>query len=143
LTHHRDFAKGFVGLLGNNHALGEVFHITSDEILTWNQIFEIVAQAAGTKASMIHIPSDLIAAFDPEWGASLLGDKAHSMIFDNTKIKHIVPDFTATIPFVRGAKQIMAWYDAQPSRQVVNRKKDQVMDRIIAAYESVYPQSTQ
>ena len=93
LTHHRDFAKGFVGLLGNNHALGEVFHITSDEILTWNQIFEIVAQAAGSKAYMVHIPSDLIAAFDPEWGASLLGDKAHSMIFDNTKIRRIVPDF--------------------------------------------------
>ena len=143
LTHHQDFAKGFVGLLGNNHALGEIFHITSDEILTWNQIFEMVAQAAGTEVDIVHIPSDLIASFDPEWGAGLLGDKAHSMIFDNTKIKRIVPDFSATNPFVRGVEEIMAWYDAEPSRQVVNSKKDRVMDKIIAAYESAYPQMTQ
>jgi nucleoside-diphosphate-sugar epimerase len=142
LTHHRDFAKGFVGLLGNNQAIGEVFHITSDEVLTWNQIFEIVAQAAGAEANVVHIPSDLIAAFDQEWGAGLLGDKSHSMIFDNTKIKRIVPDFTATIPFVRGAEEIMAWYDAHPSRQIVDPKKDQIMDRTIAAYESSYPQMT-
>ncbi|MGH7492073.1 MAG: SDR family oxidoreductase [bacterium] len=139
LTHHRDFAKGLVGLLGNSHALGEAFHITSDEILTWNQIFEIVAKAAGTQARLVHVPSELIAAFDPEWGASLLGDKAHSMIFDNTKIKRLVPDYTASIPFSRGAEEIMSWYDADPARRAVNEKKDQLMDNIIAAYESAWP----
>ena len=139
LTHHRDFAKGFVGLLGNTHALGETFHITSDEILTWNQIFDIVARAAGTEADSVHIPSEFIAAFDPEWGANLLGDKAHSMIFDNTKIKHIVPDYAATTPFTLGAEEIMAWYDTDFSRQVVDEKLNRMMDTIIAAYEAAWP----
>ena len=139
LTHHRDFAKGFVGLLGNSRAIGEVFHITSDELLTWNQIFELVAQAAGTTARIVHIPSDLIARFDPEWGAGLLGDKAHSMVFDNTKIKRVVPDYRATIPFARGAEEIMAWYDADPSRRTVDRALDTLMDEIIAAYDSAWP----
>jgi len=138
LTHHRDFAKGFVGLLGNNRAIGEVFHITSDEWLTWNQIFEIVAQAAGVKADIVHIPSDIIARHDPEWGASLLGDKTHSMIFDNTKIKHVVPDFSATIPFAIGAKEIIQWYDSNPARQVVNDDLNRVIDEIISAYEATW-----
>lgn len=140
LTHNSDFAKGFVGLLGNSHAIGEAFHITSDEVLTWNHIFEILAQAAGTKAKIVHIPSDLIAAYNQEWGASLLGDKAHSRIFDNTKIKRIVPDFTATTHFIRGAEEIIAWYSADPSRQIVDKKMDRLMDKIIAVYESAYPQ---
>lgn len=135
LTHHRDFARGFVGLLGNSRAIGEAFHITSDELLTWNQIFEIVARAAGTEARIVHIPSDIIAKFNPDWGAGLWGDKAHSMIFDNSKIKRIVPDYAATIPFSRGAEEIMAWYDADPARQVVNNALDRQMDEIIAAYE--------
>ena len=134
LTHHRDFAKGFVGLLGNSHAIGQAFHITSDEWLTWNQIFEIIAQAAGTTARMVHISSDIIAKANPEWGAGLLGDKAHSMIFDNSKIKRLVPDFAATIPFSHGAREIMAWYDADPARQVVNDALDRQMDELIAAY---------
>lgn len=137
LTHHRDFAKGFVGLLGNNRAIGEAFQITSDELLTWNQIYEIVAQAAGTVADIVHIPSDVIAKVDPEWGAGLLGDKAHSMIFDNSKIKRVVPDYAATIPFSRGAEEIMAWHDADPARQVVNEKLDQLMDYIISRWESI------
>lgn len=137
LTHHRDFAKGFVGLLGNQQAIGQAFHITSDEWLTWNQIFELVAQAAGAKAKIVHVPSDLIAASDPEWGASLLGDKAHSMIFDNSKIKRLVPDYAASIPFAQGVREIMAWYDGDPSRQVVDERRDQLIDRIIAAYAAL------
>jgi len=139
LTHHRDFARGFVGLLGNPHALGEVFHITSDELLTWNAIFETVARAAGTTAQIVHVPSDTIAAFDPDWGAGLLGDKAHSMIFDNAKIKRVVPDYVATIPFARGAREIMAWYDADPARQVVDEALDRRMDRIVAAWGRAQP----
>lgn len=139
LTHHRDFARGFVGLLGNPHALGEAFHITSDELLTWNAIFETVARAAGTTAQIVHVPSDTIAAFDPDWGAGLLGDKAHSMIFDNTKIKRVVPDYVATIPFARGAEEIMAWYDADPARQGVDEALDRRMDGIVAAWERAQP----
>jgi nucleoside-diphosphate-sugar epimerase len=139
LTHHRDFAKGFVGLLGNNRAIGETFHITSDELLTWNQIYEILAQAAGVEAKLIHIPSDFIAAFDPDSRARLHGDRSNSMIFDNTKIKRVVPDFAATIPYARGAREVIAWFDADPSRRQVDEAFNQLTDRIIAAYESAWP----
>ncbi len=139
LTHHKDFAKAFVGLLGQPAAIGDVFHITSDEWLSWNQIFEIVARAAGTEAKMAHIPSELIAAYDPDWGAGLLGDKTHSMIFDNSKVKRLVPDFRATIPFARGAEEIMAWYDADPARRKVDEKFNQLQDDLIARYESIWP----
>ncbi|MCJ7568982.1 MAG: SDR family oxidoreductase [Anaerolineales bacterium] len=139
LTHHKDFAVGLVGLLGNDRAIGDTFHITNDEILTWNQIFELMAAAAGVEPDLVHIPSDFIAAFDPEWGASLLGDKAHSKIFDNTKIKRTVPEFNPIIPFPQGAVEIMAYYDADPSHQVIDRNQDEMMDRIIAVYESALP----
>ena len=139
LTHHRDFAVGFVGLLGNPHALGEAFQITSDELLSWNQIFETVARAAGTTAEIVHVPSDLIAAFDPVGGAGLLGDKAHSMVFDNSKIKRTVPEYRAVIPFSRGAEEIMAWFDADPARQKVDPELGALMDKIIAAQESARP----
>jgi nucleoside-diphosphate-sugar epimerase len=140
LTHHADFARGFVGLLGNSHAIGEVFQITSDEWLSWNQIFEIVARAAGTQAHIVHIPSELINAYDPEWGAGLLGDKSASMIFDNSKIKRLVPDFAAShIPFTRGAEEILAWYNAEASRRKVDEDFNQLCDRIIGAYEKAWP----
>ena len=140
LTHHKDFAKAFVGLLGNSHAIGEVFHITSDEWLSWNQIFEIVADAAGVSdPKLVHIPSEFIAAFDPDLGAGLLGDKSHSMIFDNSKIKRVVPGYVASIPFTQGAREIMAWYQADASRQVIEADVNQLSDRIISAYQSAWP----
>ncbi len=139
LTHHEDFAKGFVGLLGNQGAIGHAFHITSDELLAWNQIYTILAHAAGVEPQIVHVPSDVIAAFDPEVGAGLLGDKAHSVVFDNSKIKHLAPDFAATIPFAQGAKEIVAWFDADPTRQVVDERASRLIDRIIAAYGAVQP----
>ena len=139
LTHHRDFAKGFVGLLGNPHALGEAIHITSDEVLTWNRIVETLANALGVEANIIHIPSEVIATYDAAWGAGLLGDKAHSMVFDNTKIKRLVPDYVATIPFHQGAAEIVAWYESHPDARNVNEDLDRLMDTMIAAYESVGP----
>jgi len=134
LTHHEDFAKGFVGLLGNDHAIGNAFHITSDEVLTWNQIYTIVGHAAGVEPQIVHVPSDVIATFDAEVGAGLLGDKAHSVIFDNSKIKRLVPDFVATIPFSQGVREIVAWYDADPARQVVDAQVDEIMERIISSF---------
>ena len=98
-----------------------------------------MAQAAGTTADTVHVPSELIAAFDPAWGAGLLGDKTHSVIFDNAKIKRLVPDFAATIPFSQGAREMIAWYDADPARQVVDQTLDQLIDRIIASYRSAWP----
>jgi nucleoside-diphosphate-sugar epimerase len=133
LTHHHDFAKGFNGLLGNPHAVGDTFHITSDELLTWNQIHETLARAAGAPARLVHVPSDTIAKFDAAWGDSLLGDKAHSMIFDNTKIKRSVPGFSATIPYAEGARETLAWYDADASRRNIDPQVDALMDRLVAA----------
>lgn len=139
LTHHEDFAKGFVGLLGNPHAIGQAVHITSDEVLTWNQITTMLAQAAGVEPHIVHVPSDVIAAFDAELGAGLLGDKAHSVIFDNTKIKRLVPDYVASIPFSQGAREIVAWHEADPARQVVDEQANRLFDTIIAAYEGIRP----
>ena len=136
LTHHRDFARGFVGLLGNPRALGEAVHITSDEVLTWNQITAIIADAAGAPApQIVPIPSERIAAYDANWGAGLLGDKAHCMVFDNTKIKRLVPEYVARIPFHQGAAEIIAWYDSHPAARKVDERLDQLMDTMIAAYE--------
>jgi nucleoside-diphosphate-sugar epimerase len=139
LTHHADFARGFVGLLGNSHAIGDAFQITSDEWLSWNQIYTLVAQAAGVEAQLVHVPSELIAAYDPQWGASLLGDKSNSMLFDNSKIKRVVPDFVASIPFALGARQIIQWYDADPARRQVDQAFDAIIERILAGYQKAWP----
>lgn len=139
LTHHRDFARGFVGLLGNPHAVGQAFHITSDEVLTWNDIYTLLARAAGVEPRIVHVPSETIAAFDADLGDGLLGDKAHSVIFDNTKIKRAVPDFVAAIPFAQGAREIVAWYAADPARQQVDDATERLIERILAANERVLP----
>ncbi|MGC9522891.1 MAG: SDR family oxidoreductase [Anaerolineae bacterium] len=140
LTHHRDFAKAFVGLLGDHRTLGETYHITSDEVLTWNQIFRIVARAAGVEdPKLVHVPSEVINAYDANWGAGLLGDKTHSVIFDNTKVKRIVPDYVATIPFVQGAQEIIDWYEADPARQQIDEDWDRLLDEIVAAQRGVRP----
>jgi len=136
LTHHDDFAKGFNGLLGNPRTLGEAFHVTSDEVLTWNQIHEILGRAAGVEPKLVHVPSEAIARYDAEWGAGLLGDKAHSMVFDNSKVKALVPGFVATVPYEVGAREVLGWYDADASRRAVDLEFDALTDRIIDAYAS-------
>jgi len=134
LTHHDDFAKGFVPLLGHPRTIGEAFHITGDDAPTWNQIAWTLAAALGVEPRIVHVPSDAIAAADPVWGAGLLGDKAHSMIFDNSKLRSVVPDYVATIPFERGAREIVAWHDEDPARQVVDEHFDTLMDRLVEAH---------
>ncbi len=134
LTHHEDFARGFVGLLGRSDTIGDAYHITSDETLTWNRIYEILAHAAGVAPNLVHVPSDLIGAFDPEWGASLLGDKAHSMIFDNSKIKRIVSGFSAAAPYCVCGRMQIAWYDQHAEAKLVDDGLNSVIDRILAAY---------
>jgi nucleoside-diphosphate-sugar epimerase len=135
LTHNTDFAVGFVGLFGKKEAIGEAFHITSDELLTWNQIYKMMAEELGVELKAVHIPSDFIAKYNPEHGAGLLGDKAHSVIFDNSKIKKMVPNFDCKIPFSRGVKEIIAWYKNNKDWQVVNTEIDKKIDEIIGAYE--------
>jgi nucleoside-diphosphate-sugar epimerase len=130
LTHHDDFARAFTGLLGHPAAIGDSFHITSDEVLTWNQIYALLADAAGAEPRLVHVPSASILAADEDWGRALLGDKAHSMVFDNAKVRALVPDFVATVPFWRGAQEIVAWHDEDPARRAVDPRFDALMDRL-------------
>jgi len=140
MTHAIDFAKGFNGLLGNFQAIGHSFHITSDESLNWNQIYQAMADAAGAELNAVHISSDYICQTAERlklgdlWG-QLHGDKASSVIFDNTKIKRFVPGFVATIPFREGIKKTIQWYDADPARKVINEGNNRMLDGIIEAYE--------
>jgi nucleoside-diphosphate-sugar epimerase len=131
LTHHADFARGFVPLLGHPRTIGDAIHITSADALTWDQIARSLAAAAGTEARIVHVPSDAIAAADPEWGAGLLGDKAHSMVFDNSKLRTLVPGYLATVPFERGAHEIVGWFDEDPARQQADPRLDKVMDMLV------------
>lgn len=136
VTHSEDFAKGFAGLLGHQQAIGHAFHITSDEILTWNQIYQTVAEAAGTEANIIHIPSDFICRHEESFIGNLLGDKAHSVIFDNTKIKSFVSGYKAVIPFNHGIKRTLEWFEAEPNRKIISNETNAMIDRIISAYDS-------
>lgn len=134
VTHAEDFARGFLGLVGNTQALGEAFHITSDEVLTWNQIYETIADALGVKANIVHLASDFIARISPPLTGPLLGDKTWSAVFDNSKIKAYVPGFQAVIPFREGIRRTLAWFDADKNRQRVDEVVNAELDRILAAY---------
>lgn len=119
LTHHSDFARAFTGLLGRRAAIGASVHITSDELLSWNDIYRTLADAAGVaEPEIVHVTSDRIAAVVPEWGPGILGDKAHSVVFDNALVKSLVPGWAATVPFAAGAREIVAWHDAEAARGV-------------------------
>jgi nucleoside-diphosphate-sugar epimerase len=136
LTHNSDFAKGLVGLLGHQSSFGHAFHITSDEVLNWNQIYEAVAEAAGVEnPSFLHIASDYIAACLPGAEGGLQGDKSNSVVCDNTKIKRFVPDFVATVRFRDGIRRSIAWFDADPTRRIVDAEANAQWDRLIAAYQ--------
>lgn len=133
LTHHEDFARAFVALLGNRQTLGDVFHITGDQLLTWDQIYRELGRAAGVEPEIVHLASEAIASVAPEWGPSLLGDKAHSVAFDNAKIRSIAPGWEATIPFAAGAREIVEWHDGDPARRAVDPDTDATIERLLVA----------
>ena len=135
MTHNSDFAKGFNPLLGHQQAIGHAFHITSDEALTWDQLTQAVAAAAGVEANIIHIASDFISACVPSLTGSLLGDKSRSAIFDNTKIKRFAPGYCATVPFARGIERSIAWFEADPTRMQVDEAADRQWDQLIELYQ--------
>jgi len=137
LTHSDDFAVGFVGLLGRDQAIGEAYHITSDEVLTWNQIYQSVANAAGCEMNPVRIASDFIIKQAPDDLGKLWGDKSECAVFDNTKIKNLVPEFDAKIPFREGIKRTLNWFEANPDRQLVMESTHQLMDTIIDRYEAL------
>ncbi len=136
LTHASDFAVGLVGLLGNPAALSEAFHITSDDHLTWSAIHAITAEALGVEPRLVRIPSEYIARINPERGAGLLGDKAVSVIFDNSKIRRFVPEFHPSVSFPEGLRRSLAWYDARPERKVPDPTMNREMEEILGRWKS-------
>jgi nucleoside-diphosphate-sugar epimerase len=133
LTHARDLAKAFVGLLGNPAAIGDAFTITSDFVYTWDAIYQMLGAAAGAKPELVHVASDTIARAFPEWGPGIIGDKSHSVIFDNTKVKTLVPDYVATTTFAEGAREIIDWYDSAEENRVIDDDVNTGLDALIKA----------
>ncbi len=137
MTHNTDFAKGFCGLMGNIHAIGEAYHITSDESLTWNQIYGAIAAALDVKLYPVHVATDVLAACYEPFGGSLTGDKANSVIFDNTKIKRAVPGFTATMRFDQGVRRTLNYIYSHPECQKPDPEFDAWMDAVISLREKM------
>ncbi len=135
LTHNSDFAVGLIGLLGRRQAVGGAFTITSSEVLTWDEIYAETAAAAGVEPRLVHIASDLIAAALPDEGPGLLGDKMHSVFFDTSKIRRLVPDFRPSVAYAEGIRRTIAWFDADPSRRTVDAAFDAACDALVGAYE--------
>jgi nucleoside-diphosphate-sugar epimerase len=136
VTHNSDFAQGLVGLLGHQQSIGHAFHITSGEVMTWDQIYRITAQAAGTEANVVHIASDFLSACEPDQVGSLTGDKASSVVFDNSKIKRFVPGYCARTSFAQGIQRTIEWFDADARRREIDDAANETWDKLIDAYES-------
>ncbi|HEX7055962.1 MAG TPA: SDR family oxidoreductase [Bacilli bacterium] len=137
MTHNSDFAKGFIGLMGNLHAIGEAVHITSDESLTWNQIYEAIAAALGVELRAVHVSAEFLAACGKyDFRGSLLGDKANSVVFDNAKLKRLVPDFVATKRFDQGIRETVAYILAHPEYQIEDPEFDSWCDRVIQSLDA-------
>lgn len=136
LTHNTDFALAFVGLLGNKRAIGEAYTITSDEALPWDAIARLYGDALGVNPEIVHVASETIARAIPEWGPGLLGDKAHSVVFDNAKVKALVPEYSATMPFWKGARETVEWHLEQADRQTVDAALNSQLDALISAARS-------
>ncbi len=135
ITHNTDFAPGLLGLIGHPEAIGEAFHITTDEVLTWDAIFRQTAAAAGVgEPKIVHMASDFIGACLPEKAGGLQGDKSTSVVFDNSKIKRFVPGFRARLTFAEGIRRSVAWFEADPRRQTVDAAVNASYDKLITAY---------
>jgi nucleoside-diphosphate-sugar epimerase len=139
LTWNADLAKGLVGLLGDERAIGEAFQITSDEVLSWEQIYLEAYHALGLQPNLIHIPSDLIGLYHPPSFGSLVGDKSNSVVFDNSKIKRLVPEFSCEVTWAEGVRRSLAWFRAHPEFQTIDHEMNAIWDRIIAAYSRAFP----
>ncbi|MEK6752660.1 MAG: SDR family oxidoreductase [Chloroflexota bacterium] len=139
LTWNEDFAVGLLGLLGNKKAIGEAFQITSDEVISWNQIYLEAYQALGQAPNVVHIPSDFIARFDEHAVGSLIGDKSNSVVFDNSKIKRFVPEYNCKVKWSEGLRRSLAWFEAHPQFQTIDGESNQLWDKIISAYEKAFP----
>lgn len=137
VTHSSDFAKAFVGLMGNRRAIGEAFHITSDEALPWNTIYEIIGGALGVKPDVTHIPTDILTAAAPGYIGPMYGDKSNPVIFDNSKVKRLVPDFIVTTPFSVGAKLSVDYILSHPECRTPDPEFDAWCDEMTGAFEKL------
>ena len=135
LTHSKDFAKGYVGLMANPHAIGNAFHITTDESMTWNQIYQTIADALGKPLNALHVASDFLARHggNYDFRGELLGDKAATVVFDNSKIKRLVPDFICTTSMADGLKQSVQYMLLHPETQTPDPEFDSWCDRVADA----------
>jgi nucleoside-diphosphate-sugar epimerase len=136
LTHADDFAVAFVGLLGHPAAIGDDFTITGTHAPTWNEIYTWLGRAAGVEPDLVHVASDTIAAVAPDLGPGLVGDKAHSMVFDCSKVSALVPEFATTISYHDAVHDQIAWYDAHPDACVIDTELDAVFDRLVRGARS-------
>ena len=140
LTFNTDFAIGYTGLMGNRHAIGEAFHITGDETLSWNQIYATIADALGVTLHPYHVSSDFLAAVGEKYGydftGSLIGDKSVSVVFDNSKLKRIAPEMKTNVPFHRGVRIALDYILSHPEEcQKDDQEFDEWCDRVISAQE--------
>jgi nucleoside-diphosphate-sugar epimerase len=136
MTHNSDFANAFIGLMGNIHAIGEAVQITSDETLTWNQIYACIAAALDKPLKAAHVSSDFLdAAGTYNFEGGLTGDKANSVVFDNTKLKRLVPGWTARVRFDQGIRHTINTVLCHPEYQQEDPEFDEWCDRIIAVRE--------
>ena len=138
ITYNEDFAKGFIGLIGNPHAIGEAFQITSDESVTWNQIYQAVADALGVEFKPYYVASDFLAAVsDYDFVGGLIGDKSNSVVFDNSKLKKAVPGFVATIRAEQGIRKTVEYVLSHPEEQIEDPEFDAWCDKVIEKLEEV------
>jgi nucleoside-diphosphate-sugar epimerase len=126
-------------LLGNEAAIGEAFHITSNEVLTWDHIYRQVFEAVGAPPAILHLPSEVIAAYWPHAQASLLGDKIHSVVFDNSKMRNAVPDFRCEVTWADGLRRAINWHESHPEFQTVDHDLDARMEQMTQAYGRSLP----
>jgi nucleoside-diphosphate-sugar epimerase len=134
ITHAADFAVGFVGLMGNYHAMGHAFHITGEEALTWNQYLEQIERIIGRKAEVVHIATDFICQVNPALHDDLKGDKTVNFLFDNTKIRQFVPGFAARISYYEGVKESIEHLKAHPELQRIDAEYIDGYEKVLAAY---------
>ncbi|GHV51675.1 hypothetical protein AGMMS49579_07530 [Spirochaetia bacterium] len=134
ITHAADFAEGFVGLMGNQHAIGHAFHITGEEALSWNQYLETIEKITDCKANVIHIASDFIVKVIPTLHDDLMGDKTVTFLFDNTKIRQFVPGFAALTPYAQGVRASIEYLKARKELQTIDAEYVANIDKVLAAY---------
>ena len=135
MTFNEEFARGFAGLIGNARALGEAFHITSDEVLTWDQIFQAMGRAIGIEPKLVHIPAEFLGRAEPSMYDGLKGDMSYSIMLDNSKIKNVVPDFRASTTFYEGMRRCLAWWAKHPDAHLATAPNSEKVDRVLALWE--------